>query len=243
MDIKIKPLEFNNLILYEDEHYILINKPPYVSTLEDRQAFGKQNILQLAKKHWPDIQAAHRLDKDTSGVMALAKNPEAYRHLAIQFQKRKVKKIYHAVVSGLQHFENVEVDLPIAPASTGGVKIDRNIGKPARTFFRTLEVFKKHTLVECRPVSGRMHQIRIHLAVLKAPIVGDKIYGGKDVYLSEIKKKFNLKKWTEEEPLIKRFALHAFQLEFTLMNEETLLVEAPYPKDIKALLNQLKANV
>lgn len=239
----MKKLNFPDLIVFENEDYIVINKPPFVSTLEDRKAEGKQNIIGLARQYHAAAQVCHRIDKETSGCLAIAKNPEAYRHLAIQFEKRTVNKIYHALVGGIHQFDNEEVNKPIYPMNTGMVKIDYERGKDALTYFKTLEVFRNHTLVECKPVTGRMHQIRIHLACLKASIVSDEQYGGEKLYLSDIKKKnFNLKYDTDELPLIQRVALHAFQLEFALMNEEKITVEAPYPKDIKALLNQLKKN-
>jgi 23S rRNA pseudouridine955/2504/2580 synthase len=87
-----------------------------------------------------------------------------------------------------------------------------------------------------------MHQIRIHLTLLGAPIVGDNIYGGKPFYLSQIKKGFNLKKDTTEEPFMKRMALHAFSLEFKDLQGETIKVEAPYQKDMHALIRQLELN-
>jgi 23S rRNA pseudouridine955/2504/2580 synthase len=88
-----------------------------------------------------------------------------------------------------------------------------------------------------------MHQIRIHLAFLKAPITGDEVYGGKLFYVSSIKRKFNLKKMSEEQPLMKRMALHAFSLEFALLDGEKKLAEAPYPKDFQALIRQLSENL
>jgi 23S rRNA pseudouridine955/2504/2580 synthase len=236
----MKKFEFKNLILWEDEDYILINKPPHLSTLDDRQVAGKQNILRLAKEYIEDAQVAHRLDKETSGVLAIAKNPDAYRHLAIQFEKRKVVKMYHAIVEGIQSFENVVVDKPILPLNTGGVKIDYEKGKEAETHFNTLEIFKRHTLVQCSPLTGRMHQIRIHLAILRASIIGDEQYGGKPLYLSELKRNFNLKKDVDELPLIQRFPLHAFQLTFENLKGKQISIEAPYPKDFHALLTQLR---
>ena len=88
-----------------------------------------------------------------------------------------------------------------------------------------------------------MHQIRIHLSFLKAPIAGDEVYGGKLFYVSSIKRKFNLKKMSEEQPLMKRMALHAFSLEFALLDGEKKTVEAPYPKDFQALMRQLSENL
>ncbi len=239
----MKKLSFADLILFENEDYILINKPPHVSTLQDRQDEGKQNILAMAKGYWDDAQVAHRLDRDTSGVMAIAKHPEAYRHLAIQFEKRKVSKIYHAITDGLHDFKDVLVDKGILPQNTAYVIIDNENGKPAQTIFNTLKPFKRHTLIECKPLTGRMHQIRIHLATLKASIVEDTRYGGTHLYLSDLKKKFNLKQDTDEQTLISRFALHAYELGFTLLDGTFQSFVAPYPKDIRALIAQLEKNI
>ncbi len=235
----MKRASFKDLIIFEDEEYLLINKPPYISTLEDRDA-TKTNILEMARESYPDIKVCHRLDKETSGVLALAKTPEAYRHLSIQFEDRNVTKQYHAVVDGVHEFDGVDVYLPIYASSDGIVKIDRQKGKIAETIFNTIEVFKKHTLVACYPITGRMHQIRIHLTCLKAPITCDAQYGGKPLYLSSLKKNFNLKQDTEEMPLIQRVALHARSLEFKNSEEKTIFAEAPYPKDFEVLVKQLK---
>lgn len=218
---------------------MLINKPPYISTLDDR--IDNQNILTLAKEVVADAQVCHRLDKDTSGVLAIAKNPEAYRHLSMQFENREVNKVYHAIVDGIHQFENKLVDASILKLNDGTVKISRE-GKEAQTYFSTLQTFKNHTLVECRPVTGRMHQIRIHLRLIKTPITGDEVYGGKPFFVSSVKRGFNLKKETDEQPLVKRMALHAFSLEFALLNGEKTKIEAPYPKDFQALVRQMAEN-
>jgi 23S rRNA pseudouridine955/2504/2580 synthase len=235
------PIQFKELIVFENDDFVLINKPPYISSLDERTGEGT-SILRLAKEYNPDIQVGHRLDKETSGILALAKHPEAYRSLAMQFEKRQVTKIYHAVVNGIHVFEDVRVYLPIFPLTNGTVKIDKARGKEAETLFKTYALYQKHTLVKCMPITGRMHQIRIHLSALKAPIVCDPQYGGDYIYLSSIKRKFNLKKDTEELPLIQRVALHAFSLTFALMNGELINVEAPYPKDFAVLIKQLEKN-
>jgi 23S rRNA pseudouridine955/2504/2580 synthase len=238
----MKPPEFKNLIVFENENYVVINKPPHFSSLDDRDK-TKLSILDLARSQYPDPQLCHRLDKETSGVLAIAKNPEAYRHLSIQFEKRKTIKIYHAIAVGIHHFKDKIVNLPIAVSAKGNVRIDTAEGKPSETIFDTLEIYKYHTLLACKPLTGRMHQIRIHLACVDAPIVADKMYGGTDILLSDLKRKFNLKQETEEEPLIKRVALHAYQLIFTDLDDKLITATAQYPKDIRALLTQLRKNV
>jgi 23S rRNA pseudouridine955/2504/2580 synthase len=234
-----KRLDFKSLVVFENDDYLIINKPPFVSTLEDRHEAA--NILELARQVEPDAQVCHRLDKDTSGVLAIARHPEAYRHLSMQFEHREVTKIYHAVADGIHDFQEQEVNAPILKQPDGIVRISRE-GKNAVTFFSTLKAFKFHSLIACRPVTGRMHQIRIHLATLKAPITGDEVYGGKPFLLSSVKRNFNLKKFTEEEPIMKRMALHAFALSFTGFRGEQMIVEAPYPKDFRVLVKQLEEN-
>lgn len=238
--MKTPQFNFVKSILFENSDFVLINKPPFVSTLEDRN--DSINILALAKTYEPDAQVCHRLDKDTSGVLAIARNPEAYRHLSMQFENREVKKIYHAVIDGIHSFSDQLVDAPIEKQNDGTAKLSRK-GKSAQTYFTTLKTFKNHSLIECRPITGRMHQIRVHLAFLKAPITGDELYGGKLFFVSSVKRGFNLKKMSEEEPLMKRMALHAFSLEFALLDGKKQLVEAPYPKDFQALVRQLSENL
>lgn len=236
----MKSISFKNLILFEDEDFIVINKPSFIATLDDRSAVGV-SILAFAREYTENPQVCHRLDKETSGALAIAKHPEAYRSLSMQFEDRKVEKIYHAVSDGIHNFRDQVVDLPILTLSKGTVKIDRR-GKPSETRLNTLEAFKSHTLVECRPLTGRMHQVRIHLSSAGAPIAGDEQYGGKPFYLSQIKKRYNLKKDTEEMPLIRRVALHARGLGFRLAGGKKIMVEAPYPKDMAVVLKQLKKN-
>ena len=233
-------LQFTDLIIHEDDDYIVINKPSFVATLEDRN--DPISILSLARDYAADVQIGHRLDKETSGALAIAKHPEAYRALAIQFEQRQVDKTYHAVSEGVHDFRDVTVDLPILATRKGVVRISRREGKPAQTLVNTLEVYQRHTLIKCQPITGRMHQIRIHLASLEASIVGDEQYGGHPFYLSEIKRDYHLKKNTEEQPLIKRVALHAAALGFAGMDGRPIAVAAPYPKDFAVLLKQLDKN-
>lgn len=233
-------IDLHKLILFEDDDFVLVNKPPFLSTLEDR--LGGTNLLAVAREYVPTAQVCHRLDKDTSGVLAIAKNPEAYRHLNMQFERREVGKVYHAVVDGIHEFRDELVDAPIAKMDDGVAKITRAGGKSAQTWFTTLQSYRDHSLIECRPITGRMHQIRVHLALRQAPITGDDLYGGKPFLLSSVKRDYKLKKGTEEEPFMKRMALHAHSLQFNDMSDNRHIIEAPYPKDFQALIRQLELN-
>lgn len=237
----LKGITLKDLLIFENDHYLVINKPPYISTLDDRN--DPVDILKLAKEHHADAQVCHRLDKETSGALVIAKNQEAYRHFAIMLERRQVKKVYHAVVGGIHEFDNVSADQPIYSTNSKS-RVDFREGKPSLTLISTLETFKYHTLVKCFPVSGRLHQIRVHLAFHKAPISCDPVYGGEYIYLSGIKKNFNLSRHTDEEkPILPRVALHAHNIafyDFDANEERTIEVEAPYPKDFGVLIKQLR---
>lgn len=232
--------KFADLILFENDDVIVVNKPPFISSLDERgEGSSEISMLRLAKAYWDDAQICHRLDKETSGALIFAKNPEAYRSVSIQFEKRKVKKVYHAVIDGTHTFDNLLVDLPILNVGKGSVTISRQDGKRAETWFQSLKYYKHYTLVECRPVTGRMHQIRIHLATQRASIAGDEMYKGEPVFLSKIKRKYHLGKDQEELPIMKRFALHAYEVTFRINPETEVTIHAPYPKDFETLLKLL----
>lgn len=235
--MKIAP--FEAWIIFEDENLLVINKPPMVSSLDER--IGEElNVLRLARTYEPQVQLCHRIDKETSGVLVMAKNADAYRTVSMAFQNREVEKIYHAVVDGQVDFTEQAVDLPIHVTKSGKVRIDPD-GKEAVTLFNSLEVFQHFTLMECMPITGRQHQIRIHLATQNAPITGDLLYGGKWPYLSQIKRKFKASKNEEERPMINRFALHAYSLFFKSENL-SLDIQAPYPKDMEVLVKLIQKN-
>jgi len=237
----MKKLNFADIIVFEDQNFIAINKPYDVSTLEDRDK-TRQHILQMAKTYTSDAQVCHRLDRETSGVLLIAKNPEAYRHASMEFENRQVTKIYHAVIDGTKKLDNEMVDLPIFITKDGSVRIDKAEGKESATIFNTLHAYNRYSLVACLPITGRMHQIRIHLSTIGYPIVADELYGGKDIFLSSIKRNFKLKKDAEEQPLMKRVALHAKSLTFHAMDEKEVTVSADYPKDFAVLIRQLEIN-
>lgn len=233
----MKKLEINDLILFENADILAINKPHGISSLEDRAE--NTNILSIAKSLFPDIQVCHRLDKNTSGVMVFAKNPNAYRHLSLQFQNRDIEKVYHAVVHGQTNYKNHLINLPLLVRNYGIVKWDIKSGKKSNTFFTTLQNFKAYSFVECKPVTGRRHQIRVHLKYDKHSIIADTKYDGKLVYLSHIKNKYKQSQKIEK-PLINRMALHAFSISFKTLEGKVEKIVAPYPKDYFVLLKQLE---
>lgn len=231
-----KRINFKEIIIYEDNDYIIINKPAFISSLEDRN--DHLNILKLARSYWPGARVCHRLDKDTTGCLVIAKNNEAYKNMAMQLQNREVIKTYHAVVDGLHNFDQDKIQAPLI-SGAGNARVDYKKGKKAETEFRVIKKYRAHTLVACVPLSGRLHQIRVHLAFLKAPVSGDVKYGGKPFYLSSIKKNYRFSTRKDERQLIRRYALHAFAITFTDMHGKKVSCEAPYPDDYRILLSKL----
>jgi 23S rRNA pseudouridine955/2504/2580 synthase len=233
--LKIPP--FKDLILFEDDNLIFINKPADVSSLEERNSNAK-SLLSMAKKYAIDAQLCHRLDKETSGVMVIAKNPEMYRVMAMKFEAREIEKRYHAIVGGVLTIQDKSIVLPLSITRNALAKIDMKEGKPAETIISTLKTWEHYSLLECKPISGRLHQIRIHLSSQNFPIVSDTQYGGIIPMLSRMKKNFKVNKFENERGMMQRVALHAYNLRFAI-EDKVFDVTAPYPKDMEVLLKLL----
>lgn len=233
-------VKFKDLIVFEDDDIYVINKPAGISSLAEHTA-PTLSLFDVMKDHNPEARLCHRLDKFTSGCMIVSKNDDAYRTISIGFEKREIKKTYHAVVHKSSAFENESVKMPLVKKVNNTGIIAPN-GKPAETVFNTLESFKHFSLVECKPITGRFHQIRVHLQYVEHPIVADELYGGKIPYLSQILPRYKNSSRREENPMIRRFALHAHQLSFKAPSGENLEITAPYPKDFNTLVKLIRKN-
>jgi 23S rRNA pseudouridine955/2504/2580 synthase len=236
---RLKKIEFSKLILYEDSELLCINKPLGISCLKER-VLASHDLLTLSRNYNPNLQLCHRIDKFTSGVLLFAKSEASYNAITEQFRKREIEKKYWALVASPVELKNVIIKKPILIGKKGVSRIDMARGKMAITVFNTLRKFKNYSLIECRPITGRQHQIRVHLASLKIPIVGDDTYGGKNLFLSELKKKF--KPGAEEEVALNiSYLLHAHSIQLTHpLNGEKINLEAPNNKNFSVCLSLLE---
>lgn len=241
-------------VLFEDEHLLAISKPACLLTSPDRYDPERPNLMKLlhsgiaAGKPWARergltyLSNAHRLDFETTGIILLAKNKPALVALANLFGSEKPLKVYVALVHGTPE-HNFEVDAKLGPhpVKIGLMRVDSKKGKKSKTLFEPLAAFKNCVLLRCRPITGRTHQIRVHLAHAGWPIVGDALYGGKSLWLSRLKSDFHLKPGREERPLISTVALHAAELTLPHpVTGEMVTITAPWPKDLTVAVKYLR---
>lgn len=225
------PLE----IIFENDDLAVINKPAGM-VVHPAAGHSTGTLVHAALSEFDDLDGingeirpgiVHRLDKDTSGLIILAKNENAMKDLQEKFKARKVQKIYLALVDGKPPTPIGRVEAAIARDPSHRKKmaiVSTDRGRASVTEYKTLESYSQHTLIEAHPLTGRTHQIRLHLAFLKCPIVGDTVYG-------------------RVRPSVEtaRHFLHATRLTITLPGESTpRTFEAPLPEELKSILDQVR---
>lgn len=216
-------------------------------TIPDRYSPDKLSLHQLLLKKYEEIFIVHRLDKETSGILLFAKTAEAHKKFSSLFAKRDIRKFYLTVVDGQPYEDTATIDKPIAPTPNhlDRMRIDKR-GKESITRYKVLQRFKEFSLLEVEILTGRTHQIRVHLESEGIPLASDPTYSRRQaLFAADIKgRKFkgvSKKSNKEIRPLISRSILHAWRLEFDHpITKEAITVEASIPKDIRAVVSQLK---
>ncbi|MEO8970748.1 MAG: RluA family pseudouridine synthase [Ktedonobacteraceae bacterium] len=230
----IKPQNYPLEIVYEDEDLLVINK---AAGMVVHPAPGHQDdtLVNALVAHYPQLQEqkndvrpgiVHRLDKDTSGLLMIAKNTHTQTSLIEMMKQRIITKRYLALVEGTISLDQGSIDAPIGrdPRNRQQMTITVTGSREARTHFRVLERFARHTLLLLELETGRTHQIRVHLKAIGHPVVGDTVYGSGHA---------------KREPLLQRQFLHAYQLKFQHPTTgEIIELEAPLPKDLQEVLEQ-----
>ena len=230
-------------VIHNDDDIVVLNKRSGLLIAADRYDETAPRLDLAAEKEFGKLFAVHRIDKDTSGCVIYAKNPDAHRSLSMQFENRQVEKIYHCLVNGHPLWQEKTVDIKLLPDGDIRHRTTANakFGKPSVTEFRLIGQCGPYSWIEARPKTGRTHQIRAHLQQIGLAIVCDPLYSGnqKPVRLSNIKKRWNGDLETER-PLLSRLALHAYSLTLTHpTTEQKITFTAPYPKDLEATRKQL----
>ncbi|HZD56926.1 MAG TPA: RluA family pseudouridine synthase [Anaerolineales bacterium] len=240
-NVKFKP---EDLVLWQDGDLLVIDKPAGLLVLPDGYDSQSPHLVSVLTPRYGSLWIVHRLDRHTSGIVIIARNPQAHQALNIQFEKRRVHKVYHALVAGSPHWDQQIVKLPLRADGDRRHRtvVDTRNGKNAVTVLRLLERYWHYCLVEAIPRTGRTHQIRVHLAATKAPIAADELYGdGQAVFLSQIKPDYRPSATKPERPLLSRLALHARALSFDHpVTGKTCEFQAPYPKDFSITLRYLR---
>ena len=244
---EILPEDIPLNIIYEDSCLIVLNKQPGMlvhpargnthGTLVNALVFYSDKLSSGLGEFRPGI--VHRLDKDTTGVMVVAKDDATQWKIAKQFERRQVNKSYLAIVHGTPDLtaDRVKVPLGVHPRIREKYAIRPEIGKEAITFYEVLESFRGFSLLKLTPKTGRTHQIRVHLSYIKHPVVADDMYGGSVVYPWQLADA----EPAVQQPVISRVALHAHMLEFKHpKTDEMVKFEAPLPEDMQNFLDMLR---
>ena len=236
--------ELRPTILHLDHDLVAVDKPPGLLSAPGRGGAATvadvlRESVELGKNR--ALRIVHRIDRDASGVLVYARTLPAQRGLVRQFARREVEKVYLALVTGYVAGDG-EISLGLVfDKRKNRVQAAKARGQAALTRYRVLQRVAGNTLLECRPVTGRTHQIRAHLAAIGHPLSVDPLYGGgQAVLLSHYKADYRPSRRREERPLVERLTLHAARVRLRHPTTgASLTLEAPLPKDLRATLNQL----
>lgn len=233
-------------IVWCDEHIIVIDKPPGLLSIPDGYDPAAPHVKSILSQNYHPLWIVHRLDRNTSGVMVLARSASIHRRLNTQFQERQVKKVYIALVVGDPDWDSKVIDQPLKEdvGHQHRTVIDLQNGKPSITSLKVLERFGKYCLVEAYPKTGRRHQIRAHLSAEGFPIACDSLYGlGATIYRQDIDENISAE-LQSGKPLIDRPSLHARSIEFDHpITHKRSKFEAPNPQDIQLMLEILRSQI
>ena len=229
-------------IIFENDRLIVLNKPYGLLSIPDRE--GKEvSLKEMLQGKYGQIFTVHRLDRNTSGIILFAKDDVTHKFLSQAFEERSVQKYYLGIIQGSPAQKKGTIDQPIAENTTKrGVMIIHKRGKASVTDYEVLDDFGKYSFVRFQIHTGRTHQIRVHMQYIGHPLICDELYGDpKPVFISSIKRNYKLSKnELEERPVMSRLALHAAELHFSDIDGTRFQFEAEMPKDMRALLQQLK---
>ena len=224
-------------VIYEDTDFVAINKPPELTVHKTSATDPQTTLADLAVERWPEMLSVgedplrpgivHRLDRDTSGVMLLAKNQKSFEYLKSLFHEHTIRKTYLALVYGAPKEASGIIDMPVARVgakTTTQIRGTRDlVERSAITYYRTSKRLGDYTLLECMPRTGRTHQIRAHLKAIGVPIVGDPLYSTGKTTLG-----------------LTRPFLHAWKLELNTQGGTALRLEADLPEPLQNVLDSLQ---
>lgn len=231
-------------ILHDDAHLLAVNKPPGILVHPTASSTGPSLLGWLRSREAGPLHLVHRLDRDTSGAVVLARTAEAARTLSRAFASGEVAKTYLAVVFGSVGPDAGTIELPLGKASGSAVHVKQGVaamGRPARTDYRVIERLDGFTLLELSPRTGRRHQIRVHLQAIGHPVAGDRLYGARESHHVRFRAS-GFDERMRRDVVAERHLLHAASLE--LPHPETgrrLTIAAPLPADMAGFVERRRA--
>lgn len=211
-------------VLFESPALIAVNKPEGIASIPERDQTNEDLQTRLSRQIGARLFAVHRLDKGVTGVIVYAKNAETHRFLNDQFAARATRKRYMALVHGVMKEDDGSIETPLRKFGSGRMGIAAEGGMECATRFKTIERFARHTLLGVNPLTGRRHQIRVHLYSIKHPVVGDRLYGDPKIQAG-----------------FPRIMLHARELEIEAEPGNRILLEAKLPASFTAVVEQARS--